>query len=45
MAGLAPEMDEEGLVTLLSQYGQLKSLHIVRDRVSNISKGYAFCEY
>lgn len=45
MAGLAPEMEEEGLITLLSSYGQLKSLHIVRERVSNVSKGYAFCEF
>lgn len=45
VGGLGPEIDEEYLIRILSEYGSLKSLHIVRERLTNVSKGYAFCEF
>ena len=32
VGGIPPEMDEEGLIKILADYGHLKSLHVVRER-------------
>lgn len=31
--------------TMLMRFGQLKSFHLVKERMDNNSKGYAFCEF
>jgi RNA recognition motif-containing protein len=44
IGGFPPETDELTLVQLVSVYGQVETIKIVRDKVSKKSKGYAFLE-
>jgi RNA recognition motif-containing protein len=45
LTSLPSELDEDALIPILSKYGNLKAVKIARDRISNQSKGYGFCEY
>ena len=45
MSGFAPEVNEDTAKALLLSHGPLKSFHLVTDKESGKSKGYAFCEY
>ena len=44
MGGFLPETNELELVQLVSFYGQVETIKIVRDKISKKSKGYAFLE-
>ncbi|CAD8062901.1 unnamed protein product [Paramecium primaurelia] len=44
VCGLAPDTDNDALANILSEYGSLKSLNVVRD-IKNVCKGFAFCEF
>lgn len=45
IGGLPHEMQEDQVKTMLMRFGQLKSFHLVKERMEKNSKGYAFCEY
>jgi splicing factor U2AF 65 kDa subunit len=45
IGGLPSEMVEEQVKDLLSYFGELKQFNLVMDSVTNLSKGYAFCEF
>jgi RNA recognition motif-containing protein len=44
IGGFPPETNELALVQLVSLYGQVETIKIVRDKISKKSKGYAFLE-
>ena len=44
VGGFPPDTQELELVQLLSNYGQVSTIMIVRDKISKKSKGYAFIE-
>lgn len=44
ISGYPYETDEVGLAQLVSPYGQISTVKIVRDKVSRKPKGYAFIE-
>ncbi len=44
VGGLAPDVSEIDVVILVSIYGQVITIKIVRDKVTRKSKGYAFLE-
>lgn len=45
VGGLPYQMTDAQLIELLSVFGPLKGMHLVRDAGSSTSKGYAFFEY
>lgn len=45
ISGLPSYLTAEQVKELLSSFGQLKAFNLVVDQATNISKGYAFCEY
>jgi splicing factor U2AF subunit len=45
IGGLPHEMQEDQVKTMLMRFGQLKSFHLVKERMDKNSKGYAFCEF
>ncbi len=44
VGGLSYNTTEEGLQTLFSQAGTIKSVHIATDRETGRSRGFAFVE-
>jgi RNA recognition motif-containing protein len=44
ISGYPQETDEMGLAQLVSPYGQISTIKIVRDKISRKPKGYAFIE-
>ncbi len=44
VANLNYNIQEEELMDVFTQYGQVKSLKIIKDRMSGRSKGYGFVE-
>ncbi len=44
VGNLSYRAKEEELRTLFSKYGRIKSLHLIRDRITRRLKGYAFIE-
>lgn len=45
VGGLPYDLGEEDIKELLMAFGPLKSFHLPKEPSSNLSKGYAFCEY
>jgi len=45
IGGIPYSLTENEVMELLSSFGQLKAFHLVKDRESQTSKGYAFCEW
>ncbi|CAE7480040.1 U2af50 [Symbiodinium microadriaticum] len=45
VGGLPYDLGEEDIKELLMAFGPLKSFHLPKKPSSNLSKGYAFCEY
>ncbi|KTW29264.1 hypothetical protein T552_01219 [Pneumocystis carinii B80] len=45
IGGLPAYLDEEQVIELLKSFGELKAFNLVKDAVTNESKGFAFCEY
>jgi len=44
VGNLSPEVTEEDLNTLFSEYGQVSSAKVIRDMFSQESRGFAFVE-
>ena len=44
VGNLSYQVKEEQLRDLFSKYGRIKSLHLIRDRITHRLKGYAFLE-
>ena len=44
VGNLSYQVKEEQLRELFSKYGRIKSLHLIRDRITRRLKGYAFLE-
>ena len=44
IGNLPRDMEEEELVEMFIEYGRVRSAKIIRDRHTNISRGYAFIE-
>jgi len=44
VGNLSPEVKEEDLLNLFSNYGQVKEVKIIRDMFSQQSKGFGFIE-
>ena len=44
VSGYPQETDEMGLAQLVSPYGEVSTVKIVRDKISRKTKGYAFIE-
>lgn len=44
LGGFPLDMDEMSLVQIVSPYGQVETIKIVRDKKTKICKGYAFLE-
>ncbi|KAJ3129312.1 hypothetical protein HK098_001724 [Nowakowskiella sp. JEL0407] len=45
IGGLPAYLNEEQVMELLRAFGELRAFNLVKDTGSNLSKGYAFCEY
>lgn len=45
VGGLPHELGEDEIKELLMAFGPLRAFHLVKETGSNVSKGYAFCEY
>lgn len=45
IGGLLTHATDEQIKELLSTFGQLRAFNLIRDPVTQASKGYAFCEY
>ncbi|KAJ2715909.1 hypothetical protein H4R19_000937, partial [Coemansia spiralis] len=45
VGGLPMYLQEDQVVELLRAFGELRAFHLVRDNVTNASRGFAFCEY
>jgi splicing factor U2AF subunit len=45
IGGLPTHLNEGEVKKILSTFGQLKSFNLVRDSLTGLSKGFAFCEY
>ncbi|XP_071947763.1 splicing factor U2AF 50 kDa subunit-like [Antedon mediterranea] len=45
IGGLPNYLNEDQVKELLSSFGQLRAFNLVKDSATNMSKGYAFCEY
>ncbi|GFQ05068.1 branchpoint-bridging protein [Phtheirospermum japonicum] len=42
---LPPTLDDDGLISLFSQFGEIVMAKVIKDRVSGMSKGYGFVKY
>ena len=45
VGGLGPELTEGDVACVLSQWGEVEDLHLVRDELSGRSKGFCFVKY
>ena len=45
IGGIPSYLNEDQIKELLTAFGPLKAFNLVKDSVTGISKGYAFCEY
>lgn len=45
IGGLPHQMSETEVKALLTSFGGLKAFHLVKDRETDMSKGFAFCEW
>jgi RNA recognition motif-containing protein len=45
IAGVDPSLNEFDILTIFSQFGEIADLHLIRDRSSGKSRGFAFLEY
>jgi len=44
VGNLPRDADEDDLIEMFSEYGAVRNIKIIRDRYSNMSRGYAFLE-
>ncbi len=44
VGNLPKDTEEDDLIEMFSEYGNVKNIKIIRDRFSNTSRGYAFLE-
>jgi len=44
VGNLPKDAEEDDLLEMFSEYGAVRNIKIIRDRYSNISRGYAFLE-
>ncbi len=44
VGNLSPEVNEEDLTTLFSEYGQVSSVKVIRDMFTQESRGFGFVE-
>ncbi|KAB1670203.1 hypothetical protein ES319_1Z190600v1 [Gossypium barbadense] len=42
---LPPSLDDDGLISLFSAYGDIVMAKVIKDRVTGLSKGYGFVKY
>ncbi|KAL6580590.1 hypothetical protein OROMI_008614 [Orobanche minor] len=42
---LPPTLDDDGLISLFSPFGEIVMAKVIKDRVSGMSKGYGFVKY
>lgn len=42
---LTPTLDDDGLIRLFSPFGEIAMAKVIKDRVTALSKGYAFVKY
>lgn len=42
---LPPTLDDDGLISLFSPFGEIVMAKVIKDRVSGLSKGYGFVKY
>jgi splicing factor U2AF subunit len=45
IGGVPTYLNEEQVMELLKAFGELKSFQLIKDSVTGLSKGFAFCEY
>jgi splicing factor U2AF 65 kDa subunit len=45
IGGLPHELSEDEIKELLMAFGPLRAFHLIKEPGTNVSKGYAFCEY
>ncbi|KRX06402.1 hypothetical protein PPERSA_05015 [Pseudocohnilembus persalinus] len=45
ITNIPEQYNEQQIIDILQQFGQLKSFHLAADKVTNQSKGFAFCEF
>jgi RNA-binding motif X-linked protein 2 len=45
VGGLAPELSEGDVICVLSQWGEVEDVHLVRDEATGRSKGFCFLKY
>ncbi|KAF7824875.1 splicing factor-like protein 1 [Senna tora] len=42
---LPPTLDDDGLIQLFQQFGEIVMAKVIKDRMTNLSKGYGFVKY
>ncbi|KAK7404240.1 hypothetical protein VNO78_04955 [Psophocarpus tetragonolobus] len=42
---LPPTLDDDGLIQLFQQFGEIVMAKVIKDRISGLSKGYGFVKY
>ncbi|XVE56406.1 hypothetical protein DITRI_Ditri04bG0006300 [Diplodiscus trichospermus] len=42
---LPPNLDDDGLISLFSSYGDIVMAKVIKDRITGLSKGYGFVKY
>lgn len=42
---LPPNLEDDGLINLFSQFGEIVMAKVIKDRVTGLSKGYGFVKY
>jgi RNA-binding motif protein, X-linked 2 len=45
VGNLDHSLTEGDIICVLSQYGEIDDIHLVRDEVTGVSRGFAFCKY
>lgn len=45
IGGLPPYLNEDQVIELLKSFGELRAFNLVKDTMTGLSKGFAFCEY
>ncbi|TPX61839.1 hypothetical protein PhCBS80983_g00758 [Powellomyces hirtus] len=45
VGGLPPFLNDEQVMELLKSFGELRAFNLVKDGLTGMSKGFAFCEY
>lgn len=45
VGNLDHSLTEGDVICVLSQYGEIDDIHLVRDEVTGVSRGFAFCKY